>query len=177
MTQRRRIDRILDPAFTASLDTITIDEVRSRRALCEGVENELSYYRRLLHGRMDLLAFELRRRRGEEDRTLLEALPEILAGSEARRPDSGRSVPVNMPDIPSSGKREVDRALGDDFLAHLPDADDAELERIQAALTSLETEISGQRRRVYEVYETIQAELTRRYREGLADADELLRNG
>jgi len=174
---RRRIDHILDPGFSSDLDAIPLDEVRTRRALCEAVENELSYYRRLLHGRMDLLAFELRRRRGEESRTLLEALPEILADADGGRTGSGRSVPVAMPDIPSSGRREVDRALGDDFLAHLPDAADVELERIQSALTTVETEISGQRRGVYEVYERLQAELTRRYREGLADADELLRNG
>jgi len=47
--------------------------------MCDDLEGELSYYRRLLHGRLDLLNFELRRRSGEETRSLIEALPEILA--------------------------------------------------------------------------------------------------
>ena len=65
--------------------------------------------------------------------------------------------------------------LADDFLAHLPSLEDGELEAIQAALTEVETEVSEQRRAVYEAYETIHAELTRRYRNGLADIDSLLR--
>ncbi len=141
------------------------------------METELSYYRRLLHGRMDLLAFELRRRRGEDDRTLLQALPEILAGQEGRVGGTGRQLPVAMPDLPEVGKRQVDRALGDDFLTRLPDVDDGELESIQKLLTDTEREVSAQRGRVFDVCEQIQAELTRRYREGLADPDELLRHG
>lgn len=175
--ERRRIDRILDDDFLEGLDEMPIDELRSRRALCDEVDVELSYYRRLLHGRMDLLAFELRRRRGEEERSLIEALPEILSGPPAPRTSRGRNVPVALPDLPAKGRREIDRVLDDDFLAHLPTLDEEELASIRQTLTDAETEISEQRRRVYEVYEQAQAELTRRYREGLADVDELLRDG
>ena len=174
---RRRIDVITEAAFSADLRDIPLDELRERRTLCDGLDTELSYYRRLLHGRMDLLAFEMRRRKGEESRSLIEALPEILAGAESRAPmtSSGRPVPVTVPDLPIEGKRIIDRVLGDDFLARLPSLDDAELEQIQALLTSTEVDVSEQRRQVYEVYEMLQAELTRRYRDGLADVDELLR--
>jgi hypothetical protein len=86
-------------------------------------------------------------------------------------------VPVALPDLPAKGRREIDRVLDDDFLAHLPTLDEEELASIRQTLTDAETEISEQRRRVYEVYEQAQAELTRRYREGLADVDELLRDG
>ena len=143
--------------------------------MCDEVDTELSYYRRLLHGRMDLLAFELRRRSGDETRTLIEALPEILAGSETVRTSSGRQVPVVLPDLPASGKRSVDKALGDDFLTRLPSIETAELEHVQSLLTETEEEVSAQRSAVYQVFERAQAELTRRYRDGLADADELLR--
>ncbi len=174
--QRRRIDRILEPGFLDDVRTVTLTELRDRRKMCDDVDTELSYYRRLLHGRMDLLAFELRRRRGEETRTLLEALPEIMAGTERSGGSGGRQMPIEVPDLPEVGRRPVDRVLEDDFLGRLPSIDDDELADIQSKLTKAEHEVSGQRRQVYEAFEQISAELTRRYGEGLADADELLRN-
>ncbi len=173
---RRRIDIIADPEFVGDLSGIDIDELRSRRTMCDDVDNELSYYRRLLHGRMDLLSFELRRRSGEETRSLIEALPEILAGNEGMTvaPTTGRAVPVEIPELPDTGRRTVDRALSDDFLSRLPDLEQDELEEIQRVLTEVEGEISQQRRVVYNAYEQLQAELTRRYRDGLADIDQLL---
>jgi hypothetical protein len=80
--RHRRLDQVLAPEFTADIEAFDLDELRRRRNLADEVETELSYYRRLLHGRMDLLAFEQRRRRGEELRSLIEALPEILVGRE-----------------------------------------------------------------------------------------------
>lgn len=172
---RRRIDQIRAPEFEADVTAIPMAELRAKRTMCEELDHELSYYRRLLHGRIDLLSFEQRRRRGEEERSLIEALPHILAGSETREGTSGRQVPVVTPDVPGHGRRDVDRALGDDFLAHLPDIDDDDLERIRSELVAAEADVSAQRREVYAAYERLQAELTRRYRDGLADADELLR--
>jgi hypothetical protein len=178
---RRRIDIVSEPAFVAALDSRPLDELRSRRALCDELDTELSYYRRLLHGRMDLLSFELRRRRGEETRSLIEALPEILADSDSiaavdARIDelSLKELSTELPEIPQTGNRRIDRVLGDDFLAHLPTIEDAELEEIQAALTGMEAEVSAERRIVYTAYEQIVAEITRRYRDGLVNADELL---
>ena len=173
---RRRIDIIADPEFIDALTEIPMKDLRERRALCDGLDTELSFYRRMLHGRMDLLNFELRRRSGAETRSLLEALPEILAGAEAGAPlvTTGRAVPVVMPDIPDEGRRTIDHVLRDDFLAHLPSTETAELESILANIADVEQGISGQRRLVYDVYEKLQAELTRRYREGIADVGELL---
>ena len=178
---RRRIDIVSDPTFVASLDTVTLDELRSRRSLCDDLDVELSYYRRLLHGRMDLLSFELRRRSGAEQRSLIEALPEILADQDATPPPIAgidelplKELSTELPNIPQTGNRPIDRVLGDDFLAHLPTLSDDELEEIQGALADVEAEVSGQRRTVYTAYEQIVEEITRRYRDGLADADELL---
>ena len=146
--------------------------------MCDTIDTELSYYRRLLHGRMDLLAFEMRRRSGEETRSLIEALPEILADSDGGGSAFGelpaKALPIEAPDIPSEGRRDIDRVLEDDFLAHLPTLDDQEIEEIQALLADTESQISAQRRVVYDAYERIQTELSRRYRDGLADVDELL---
>lgn len=176
MPARRRIDTVRDPEFTSGLEQVPLDDLRARRILCDELDGELSYYRRILHGRMDLLAFEMNRRAGTEARSLIEALPEILADdirAEGKGPEP-RALPIEAPDIPESGRRAIDRVLGDDFLTHLPSLEDSELEEIQRALTEVEVEISAQRRAVYEAYETIHSELTRRYREGLADVDSLL---
>jgi len=174
---RRRIDIISDDDFADELEDIVLDELRDRRRLCDTVDTELSYYRRLLHGRMDLLAFEMRRRSGEETRSLIEALPEILADSDRGETQGdlpARSLPIETPDLPISGRRDIDRVLEDDFLAHLPTIEDQEIEQIQALLAETESAISTQRRTVYDAYERIQSELSRRYRDGLADVDELL---
>lgn len=173
---RRRIDIISDDGFADDLANVPLDDLRDRRRICDIVDTELSYYRRLLHGRMDLLAFEMRRRSGEETRSLIEALPEILADSEGGFNDDlpARSLPIEAPDIPITGRRDIDRVLEDDFLAHLPTIETPEIEQIQALLAETEAAISTQRRTVYDAYERIQSELSRRYRDGLADVDELL---
>jgi hypothetical protein len=172
---RRRIDLIRSPDFVADLGDIGIDELRRRRRTCDELDTELSYYRRLLHGRMDLLSFELRRRSGEEERTLIEALPEILAGATpSTAPIVGRPLDIEPPEHAGGGRRAIDQVLGDDFLVRLGDIDLGELEEIQTALTEAEAEISDQRRAVFEVHDAVQRELTRRYREGIADPRALL---
>lgn len=173
--KRRRIDIVSSPEFVADLDSASIDDLRRRRKVCSDLDVELSYYRRLIHGRMDLLGFELRRRRGEEQRSLLEALPEILAAGASNSPGfPERQVEVAVPSIPERGKRAVDRALSDDFLMRLPEVGDEELEEIQVRLGEIEAEVSRQRRAVFDAYDRIQAELTRRYRDGLLTVDDLL---
>ncbi len=167
--KRRRIDQIRDPGFTADLASLEVEELRRRRDMCGDLDVELSFYRRMLHGRMDLLAFELRRRRGEERRTLMEALPEILAGpadpQPPRSPGESRTIPIAAPDLPEVGRRPVDRALGDDFLARLPELGDDDLEETRSMLVEVEAEISAQRRDVFAAADLVQAELTRRYRD------------
>jgi hypothetical protein len=172
-THRRRIDRALAPEFTRNLGEVDLDELRERRVMCSELELELSYYRRMLHGRMDLLAFEMRRRAGEEEQTLIEALPRILAEGAYSSPSGlpGRAVPVAVPEIPDGDRRAVDRALGDDFLVRLPSMSDDDLRDTQALLSENEVEVSRQRREVHGVIDLLQAELARRYGEDVAPSD------
>jgi hypothetical protein len=167
---RRRIDQVQDPGFTSGLGDVSLAELRSRRRICADLDVELSYYRRLLQGRLDLLTFEVRRRAGEEQRSLLEALPEVLASWAAGDPGlPERSAPVEIPDLPLQGRRAVDRALADDFLARLPEMNDADLALVHQRLAEAEAEVSRQRRAVFEASDCIQAELVRRYRRNLPD--------
>jgi len=171
-TPRRRIDLIQSPEFTSGLEAVSLEELRTRRRICADLDVELSYYRRLLQGRLDLIAFEVRRRAGEEQRSLLEALPEVLASWAAGEPGlPERRVPVEIPDLPMQGRRAVDLALADDFLARLPEMDDPELSAVQHRLAETEAGISQQRRAVFEASDRLQAELVRRYRRSLQGGD------
>ncbi len=174
--QRRRIDQVMDETFTQDLEEIPIEDLRKRRIICDELDTELSYYRRMLHGRMDLLDFELRRRDGEESRSLIEALPDILADSPSGRTSNplDRELSLDLPELAGGGKREVDQALGDGFLTHLPTTDTEELRSIREVLSETEHTVSVQRRAVYDAHDFITGEITRRYREGSTSADEIL---
>ncbi len=175
--KRRRVDLVSEPSFVADVEEIPLDELRRRRELCEEVDAEFSYYRRLLHGRLDLLSFELRRRSGEETRSLIEALPEILADvDDSPREAMPKNLPIELPDL-GLRQRAIDQALDDDFLTHLPTIDDADLAEIEADLAAIEETVSSQRRAVYDALEVILEELTRRYRDGTASVDRLLQSG
>lgn len=170
---RRRIDQVMDPAFIAGLEALDLDEIRRRRNTLDELDTEFSYYRRILHGRMDLLDFEMRRRDGSETRSLIEALPEILGDGVSGKTSNplDRELSVDTPEFAGFGRRNVDKALADDFLSRLPFLEDRELIEIRKSLAEAEHEVSDQRRAVYNV---ITSDLTRRYRDGAADADELL---
>ncbi|HUG74497.1 MAG TPA: hypothetical protein VMM81_02345 [Acidimicrobiia bacterium] len=161
---RRRIDIVSEPGFTTGLESLDLDELRHRRGMCSDLDIELSYYRRLLHGRMDLLAFEMRRRAGEETESIVDALPRILAeGVYNKGRPSQRAVPIEVPELPAKGRRLVDRALDDDYLMRLPSLTDEELQQTQVFFSEVEVGVSQQRRRVHSALDRIQAELARRY--------------
>ncbi len=167
MESRRRIDQVLDPSFVEELENVEFDELRRRRTLSAEIENELSYHRRMLHGRMDLIRFELRRRCGEEERSLIDALPEILADDTESRsvgPQSMRYVETFPPIYESLGRREIDTVLGDDVLLRLGEIDDEALEGALEGIKELEAEISNRRHRVHEVEDALSRELAHRYR-------------
>ena len=163
MQARRRIDQVLEDGF-ASVDDVDIDELRSRRQMAHDVENELSYYRRLLHGRMDLIRFEQRRRTGEEKRSLIEALPEILADDANPSSGRGRHIATDLPTLPDVGKRNIDQILGDDVLTRLTEIGDDDLAAALEAVQELEVRMSEQRRAVQAVEDVLVDELAARYR-------------
>ena len=162
---RRRIDIVLEAEYLEDLDSLSLDEIRKRRDTAEDVEAQISYYRRLLHGRMDLLNFEMRRRAGEEDRTLLEALPEILASGMVLGHEPNLRHIETMPPIPTTtGRRLIDRIMDDGVLAELPDLDDSEIGEAITRLREVETGMSEQRRQLHNVIDKLQEQIVARYR-------------
>lgn len=163
--KRRRIDIVLEPEYLDGLADLDLNEVRRRRDTAEDVEAQVSYYRRLLHGRMDLLDFEQRRRRGEEERSILEALPEILAKGMILGSEPNLKHIATMPPLPSvTGRRLIDKIMEDGVLANLPELTDDEITEAIERLREVETELSGQRRQLHQVIDTLQDEMVSRYR-------------
>jgi hypothetical protein len=169
----RRIDRVLSQDYLAGLDALPLDEVRSLRKEAEQEETDLSYLRRLLQGRLDILRAELARRAGEET-DLVSALPRILAdeGGHAAR-GLGRHIAVE-PSRADSHRRHVEALVADVDLSDPAAHDDGSLRRVVEVLEREERDVSDKRVRVQGVMDACAAEITRRYREGDADVADLL---
>jgi hypothetical protein len=162
---RRRIDTVLEPEYLADLSDVSLEELRERRESAEDVEAQISYYRRLLHGRLDLLDFELRRRNGQEERTLIEALPEILAAGMTFGSEPSLRHIETMPPIPTTtGRRLIDRIMDDGILTQLPELTEEELTEAIDRLGEVEQELSAQRRQLHTVIDALQDEIIARYR-------------
>lgn len=172
MTENRRhIDIVLEPSYLDGLDELGLDELRRRRHSAEDVEAQISYYRRLLHGRMDLLNFELRRRAGEEEKSLLEALPEILASGMIVGNEPNLRHLETMPPLPSTtGRRLIDKIMDDDILIQLSDLSEQDLGEAIERLSDVETEMSHQRQSLHAVIDRLQDEIVSRYRSEQGEA-------
>jgi hypothetical protein len=168
--RRRRIDIVLEPEYLEGLDQVDLPELRQRRETASELEAQISYYRRLLHGRMDLLAFEMKRRRGEESRTLMEALPEILASGLVLGDQPNLKHLDVMPPLPSTtGRRLIDKIMDDAVLTQLPDLTDEEVQEALDRLSEVEAALSAQRRQLHNVIDTLQAEIVARLRSSVGD--------
>ena len=77
-------DHLLEAGYAHDLGKCTLDELRERRRVLEDAESAISFTRRLLHGRIDIVNSELQRRRsgqlGRDVAELVQDLPGILAG-------------------------------------------------------------------------------------------------
>ncbi len=170
---RRRIDRVLSPQFITDLQTLTLDDVRARRADADQEEVDLSYARRLLQGRIDLLRAAQSSRRGEgpfsgrqrSDAEIVDALKRILADDPREDHGLGRHLAAE-PSRVGEHRREAERAVAD-VGGSDPDAlsEDALGEAV-ARLLAIESRVSRARRQVQVVVDTLADEIARRYRLG-----------
>jgi hypothetical protein len=164
---RRRIDQVLDPSYVQGLDDIPVPELRTKLRHAHEEEDDLSYVRRLLHGRLDILKAELEARRsGRGTARAIEILQEALAdvGGSGRGARSG----VVARAASSGGRRRAERILSEDHLARLPDLDTGEIEETIRRVGTEEKELSDERRHLHSVIEALESELAQRYKAGLA---------
>lgn len=172
MSGKRRIDRITSETYLDAMPSESMIEIRIRRNDCREEETVLSFERRLLHGRIDILRAELERRAGDT-RSLIERLPSILSdeGPQSSRGGYPTEDPILDFDRP---QRRVERLVSDDTLAKMTSLTPDEIETIIASLTEAEREVSDVRRTVQRVLDSVNAEIARRYRSGETDGSDLL---
>jgi hypothetical protein len=168
------VDELLDPAFLENAVQRPMTEVRQLRRTAEQEEVNLSYTRRLLQGRLDIVRRELQRRADNDGRSLVDLLPEILA-EKGRGPAHGlgrhQTVQPHAPEEYESWVNSLTPGIDMSAVAGLSDA---KLEKAARALGEAERGLSERRRGVQQVMDALAAELGRRYRDGEADVAALL---
>ena len=170
----RRIDRILRDDFLADLTTLPLADVRAKRDDVEHEETDVSYIRRLVQGRIDILRAELHRRE-EGGGSLLADLPQILGESAPRGAPRGlgRHQAVE-PSRAAEHRRYVEALVADVDLSDVAARTDDELRTALRVFEGEEHELSEKRRVLFTILDTLSAEVTRRYRDGEADVSDLL---
>ena len=174
----RRIDRILSEDYLDDVSSLPTAEIRRMRDACEEEESGISYARRVLQGRLDIVRAEVRRRRDDDP----ESAEELLSMLPAALADEGRTVsPVDarptrhlVPPAVKYHRREVDTIADDQSLGDLRKRSLDELAEITAALSAKEREFSDIRKRLFDRIDRLQDELISRYKSGATDVDELL---
>jgi hypothetical protein len=165
----------------SNLTALSLPELRALRRDAQREEADLSYVRRLLQGRIDILRAELERRSpagaasvaAVPEASVVERLAEILRDAPARHRSSARHVTLGTP------HSEEARQLAAEMLAEVELSDlkartDLELNTAMGRLVRYEQQVSRRRQRLQRTADGCSAEIARRYREGEAQVDDLL---
>lgn len=172
------LDRLIDASFVEDLRGLSMEELRGRRAICQAREESVSYLRRVVQVRLDLIGTELTHRQSgdapADTHELMARLPEILS-EHGRAPGFGQAPrDLRIPDIDDDLVALVDEVVSPGRLGDLSSIRSDELVGLVDRLGSIEHEVSSVRRALHVQLDALQAELTRRYRTGEATVDALL---
>ncbi|MBH1937173.1 AmfC protein [Streptomyces sp. AV19] len=155
------------------LGELRLAELRALRREARQEEADLSYVRRLLQGRIDILRAELAQRADAEAESLVDRLSEILADGPSAHRSSARHVTLGTPHA-EEYRRLAEDMLGEVALSDLAARTDGELRAARLRLGTYERHVSGRRRQLQRTADDCGAEIARRYREGEAQVDDLL---
>lgn len=165
---------MLSPDYVAGLDQLELAEVRARRDDAAQEETDLSYLRRLLHGRIDIVRAELRRRAEGSTEPVVDQLAQILADN-AVGPAMGSGRHQTMePSRAEAHRRHVEALVSDADLTDVGTLADDRLDLALRTYTAEEASVSARRREVQAVMDTLNDEIANRYRMGSASVDDLL---
>ncbi len=176
--KRRRIDAILDEHHLEGIEDADTDTLRQMRDDCRDEERVISYARRVVQGKLDVLHAEVRRRRDDGVATdAFDDLPEVLA--DERAPAAGhdlrpRAVAADV-SVPDELRRAGERAANIEPLGDLGELDDRTLAKRFGKLAVEEERLSEVRSRLLDRIDRLNDEIARRYREGDADVADVLR--
>ena len=171
------VGRVLDPEYLGDVTSRPIEEIRAMRAECRAIEDKVSYLRRLVQGRLDIVAADRQRRaegRAPGDLSpLVDRLPEILS-DKVHAPGPGRLPSSVMPPDDDDLTAELDAVAAPGALDALPDLSDDELAALADRLQAFERQVSERRKGLFDRIDALQAELTRRYKTGEASVTSVL---
>ncbi|HWE57890.1 MAG TPA: hypothetical protein VG435_20475 [Acidimicrobiales bacterium] len=171
------LSEVTDPNYLDGLKDWPMDELRSHRRTVEEIETGLSFMRRIVQGRLDIVVAEQHHREHGERADvsdLVDELPTILSDN-VHAPGLGRLPTLMGPgELDPTLERRLEEILPAAHLAALPDVSEEELTKAGEELTSFERVVSAQRRDVLNVVDRIQDEIVRRYGTGEATVDSLL---
>jgi hypothetical protein len=170
-------ERLSEPGFLHRLETRTMDDLRSMRSASGRIEAQLSFARRMVQGRLDIVEAErIRRAKGLSPSNLAElvaALPAMLSGRVQSEGSGFRSRDVGDHDDPML-EAKLDSILDGGALMGLPASSDAQLAAVASRLVEFEREVSDQRRLAIHAYEALSAEVIRRFRDGEVPVESVL---
>ncbi len=162
----------LREAEQPELRRLSLRELRELRRAAQHEEADLSFVRRLLQGRIDILEAE-RRRRVAQEPALLDQLPRILADGPSAQRSSARHVTLGMP-ASEEYRLLAEEMLGEVALSDLTSLDDEVLRDALGRLARCEAQVSRRRQSLHRTADGCGAEIARRYRDGEAQVDDLL---
>ncbi|MFF2653779.1 hypothetical protein [Streptomyces sp. NPDC058045] len=158
-------------------EPLLLPELRELRRQARRDEADLSYVRRLVQGRIDILRAELDRRTAPraplDGVPPVDRLPEILTDQPARQRSSARHVTLATPRSAEYGRLAAEM-LAEVELSDLDARTDEELRAAMGRLVAYEQQVSRERQRLQRTADACGAEIARRYREGEANVDDLL---
>lgn len=155
------------------LGPLRLSELREVRRTAQRKEADLSYVRRLLQGRIDILRAELARR-SAPDLPVLDRLSEILIDRPPRQRSSARHVTLGLPHD-EEYRRQAEEMLAEVRLSDLAARTDEELRQGIGRLMRYEQRMSQLRQALQRTADDCGAEIARRYRDGEAHINDLLR--
>jgi hypothetical protein len=172
------LERMLSSDYLDGMKEKSLTEIRAMRTECQEAEQLLSYLRKLIQGRLDIVHTYLEHPGSDALRdlgALVNDLPGILSSGSRRPPGSAHLPQLLSPDTEEGElTAELDGILGADEIATLADLEVDQLNSIAGQLEVIERRVSAERRALHERIDALQADLVDRHKTGRASVDGLL---
>ena len=176
---RGELERVCAPDYLEGLDGRSLEDLRAMRDECNRAETAVSYVRRVVQGRLDIVQGILAGAGTEEGLAgVVENLSSIIGGGPPRPAGPGRLPAQLAPDMEAVEAddltEDVDAVLDPGRIGELSSMGPDELQALVARLVELEGRVSADRRALHERIDTVQGEIVSRYKSGQASPDGLL---
>ncbi|HRE00636.1 MAG TPA: hypothetical protein PLV68_05015, partial [Ilumatobacteraceae bacterium] len=167
---------LMSAQTTPTLDPseLSLADLRAERATLQAADDAVSYVRRLVQARLDMVELERKHRLAGTQFNVDEDLPAVLGRHLTGGPARPPRPTADASDHPLAIELdELCRRLGADRLDELSDE---QLDAVATELASFEQERSHERQvdKRFGRLDALSAELVRRYRDGEASVDGLL---